>query len=167
MHLILWRKPEFFIIIPVSHDPSEIILISWLVVKKHFVLLSMLKTIGMLNIFHGNCDTCPLLIIKKIFYNIKVLTVNLMHPYWKKYEFQKDLIDPKTFERKCTLLTMKHWPTIVSFIMLVVTWHCSWPIFYLICIKKCAKDKSPTWAGIHGINGNLWNKGFGFCYYTI
>ncbi len=36
---------------PVSHDPSEINLISWFVLKKHFLLLSLLKTIVLLNIF--------------------------------------------------------------------------------------------------------------------
>jgi len=33
----------------VSHDPSEILLICDLVLKKHFLLLSMLKTVVLLN----------------------------------------------------------------------------------------------------------------------
>jgi len=35
----------------VSHDPSEIILKWWLVLKKHLLFLSMLKTIVLLNVY--------------------------------------------------------------------------------------------------------------------
>ncbi len=35
----------------VSHDPSEIILNADLLLKKHFLLLSMLKTVVLLNMF--------------------------------------------------------------------------------------------------------------------
>ncbi len=48
----------------VSHDPSEIIL--FLLLKKHFLLLSMLKTVVLLNNF--NCDEQPFKILGWFFF---------------------------------------------------------------------------------------------------
>ncbi len=39
------------LISPVLHDPSEIILICWFSLQKHFLILSMLKTVELLNMF--------------------------------------------------------------------------------------------------------------------
>ncbi len=57
--LFLWSKAEFsssLLQFSVSHDLLEIITI-YLTLKKHFWLLSMLKTILLLHILCGNGDT--------------------------------------------------------------------------------------------------------------
>ncbi len=56
--LFLWCKAEFSSLLQfsVSHDLLEIITI-YLTLKKHFWLLSMLKTILLLHILSGNGNT--------------------------------------------------------------------------------------------------------------
>ncbi len=51
-NLFLWCKAEHsasFLQFSVSHDPSEIIITCDFVLKLHFLLLSMLKTVVLLN----------------------------------------------------------------------------------------------------------------------